>query len=184
MFSLHVWFVYLVVWCSQRSDEGIWSFELGVTDICELPYGYWKLHLGPQEQQGFLTAEPSFSSPQMVFFCLLSSLSSVSLGWPVTHDVDPEVSFQAVGPLLLCLWWGRTSWWKHIAEVAAQAIGTGKLNIERRGRVPIVPYSSNASPLKVPTVPQWYHRMTALCFAYALFSGEREFIQTIAVFRE
>ena len=57
-----------------------------------------------------------------------------------------------------------------MAEVAAHAIGTGKLNREGKGRVPIVPYSSNALPFKVPTVSQWYHRMTALCLTYALFS--------------
>lgn len=41
-----------------------------------------------------------------------------------------------------------------MAEVAAHAIETGKLNIERKGRVPIVPYFSSALPFKVPTVSQ------------------------------
>ena len=35
------------VQCLWRSEEGVRSPEIRVTDNCELPHGCWKLNLGP-----------------------------------------------------------------------------------------------------------------------------------------
>ena len=43
--------------------EEVRSLETGVTDNCELPYGYWELNPGPLEKQPvLLTTEPSLQS--------------------------------------------------------------------------------------------------------------------------
>jgi hypothetical protein len=43
--------------CPQNSEEGIRLPGAGVTNSCELPYGYLKLNL--EEQPVLLTTEPS-----------------------------------------------------------------------------------------------------------------------------
>lgn len=51
-----------------RPEEGVDSLGPGVTDVCELPYKYLDLNMGPLEKQTvLLTAEP-FLQPLLLLF--------------------------------------------------------------------------------------------------------------------
>lgn len=48
------------VWCLLKSEEGVGSLEIGITDGCELLCGCWELNLGSLEcKPMLLTSEPS-----------------------------------------------------------------------------------------------------------------------------
>lgn len=68
--------------------EGVRSPGTTVTDICELPCGFWKLNQGPPEEQPVLLAsEPSLQPPRGGCFswCPLSSLDVIVFLFPLSQ---------------------------------------------------------------------------------------------------
>jgi hypothetical protein len=65
-------YLFIVHWCFACMCFCVKMSDLGVTDSCELPCGYWDLNPGPLEELPVpSTAEPSLQSQVFAFFELL-----------------------------------------------------------------------------------------------------------------